>query len=170
LVRAFLEIVREQAFREWRLVIAGDGEGRYVRTLKESVAREDPQGRVSFAGWVEGEDKDALLAGSDLFALISQHENFGISVAEAMRAGRAVVVSDQVQIHDDISAREAGWVTASRLEDVTAALRSAMADAGERKRRGRNGIDLVNDRYAWPVVAESLERLYREVIANARRA
>jgi|GEM_PF-3022746 len=52
----------------------------------------------------------AALAAADVWTLPSRSENFGIAVAEALAAGRAVVVSPGVNIAAEIASAGAGVV------------------------------------------------------------
>ena len=49
--------------------------------------------RVVRLGLVTGNEKVLLLAGASLFALPSEHENFGIAPLEALAAGTPVLLS-----------------------------------------------------------------------------
>src|SRR6185503_11018246 len=62
-------------FSDWRLVIAGDGPPEYVSKLKSKASQCE---RIIFTGWVNGEQKDALLGCASLLALPSHQENFGL--------------------------------------------------------------------------------------------
>ena len=56
---------------------------------------------VLFTGMLEGQQLKAAYACSDVLALVSQKENFGISVAEGLACGRPVVVSEGVDMASD---------------------------------------------------------------------
>jgi glycosyltransferase involved in cell wall biosynthesis len=64
----------------------------YQERLRELVRELGLESRVTFAG--ARRDIPAVMAALDVFALTSRHEGFGRVVAEAMAAGRPVVVSD----------------------------------------------------------------------------
>src|SRR5262249_43994683 len=57
----FLEVTRRPEFGHWRLVVAGDGEARYVAALKRRVERAGGAGRVHFTGWLSGAEKAAAV-------------------------------------------------------------------------------------------------------------
>ncbi|MEE8303977.1 MAG: glycosyltransferase, partial [Candidatus Tectomicrobia bacterium] len=123
---AFLDVGCQEAFRHWRLVVAGDGEGGYVRNLKCLVQERGGDGRVLFTGWLDEPEKVAALQGAALLALPSHHENFGLSAAEALACGVPVLVSTQVNLADEIRRAGAGWVVNLRRLDIRRALEEAL--------------------------------------------
>ncbi|MGH9858078.1 MAG: glycosyltransferase, partial [Acidobacteriota bacterium] len=86
LVKVFSVMSKQEEYKEWKLVIAGDGERDYIANLKQ-LAFEKCGDRVFFAGWLDGVRKAAMLHGAELFALPSFQENFGLSVVEALVCG-----------------------------------------------------------------------------------
>src|SRR5262245_4178824 len=76
-----------------RLLVAGDGDPRYVATLQAAAHDLVEANRVRFAGHLTGEDRRGALGSADAFASTSHSENFGMSVAEAIGAGLPVVVT-----------------------------------------------------------------------------
>jgi glycosyltransferase involved in cell wall biosynthesis len=65
----------------------------YLGRLTALVRELGLDGRVTFAG--ARRDIPAVMAALDLFVLSSRHEGFGRVIAEAMAAGRPMVVSDE---------------------------------------------------------------------------
>jgi glycosyltransferase involved in cell wall biosynthesis len=169
LVEAFGRIGSAEGLRRWRLVIAGDGEPRYVSGLRRLVARHGQSARTLFVGWVEGVDRLAAYRDAALFVLPSQQENFALSVAEAMALGVPVVVSDRVNLADDIRDAGAGWVSGAEPE-LGQALWAALSDKGERRARGLAGRALVRRRFTWSVVARQLLELYRGLVRGREGA
>lgn len=162
LIEAFVSLVRRPQFNGWRLVIAGDGPRDYVSALKEKAASSH---RIMFAGWVEGEQKEALLRNAALLALPSRHENFGLCVVEAMARGVPVLLSPQVNLARDVDAADAGWIV--ERDDLTGGLAAALADDTERERRGKAAY-LFAQRYSWKKTAADLIDLYNEVRCSTR--
>lgn len=83
------------------LLIVGDGE---ERQKLEALAREDAASAadVRFLGFRNQTELPRFFDLCDVFALPSRHEPWGLVVNEAMNAGRAVVVSDDVGCQEDL--------------------------------------------------------------------
>ena len=102
-------------------------------------------------------------------ALTSQHENFGVAVAEAMMCGIPVLVSTQVNLAEDIRRVGAGWITHLDLPSVRAALVEALGSEVERQRRGAAGRVLALERFTWESVARQLVDLYESIAGKTLR-
>lgn len=166
-IAAFHLLAAEPQWRDWSLVIAGDGDERYVDTLRAAAAQGPGRDRISFSGWLDGPARVERLRQSSLFVLPSHQENFGIAVAEAMAVGTPVVVSPDVNLAPDIEAGEAGWIVARDAGDVSLTLAAAMGDEAERARRGARAQQ-VAARFRWPEVAAELSRVYAGLLRTSR--
>jgi glycosyltransferase involved in cell wall biosynthesis len=161
-VEAFASLVREKDFNHWRLVLAGEGSDAFVQKLKDKVSIHQAQHVVFFAGWLEGDDKDAFLRHASLLALPSFQENFGLCVLEAMAVGVPVLVSPQVNLAPDIQAAGAGWTVPIERAGLCQALAEALGDPVESLRRGEAGRELAA-RFGWPRIAALLKNLYESI-------
>lgn len=85
LLQALAELPRD----DWELVLAG--EGRQRAEIEEYILRWKLTPRVRLLG--ERNDIPELLAGADIFLLLSDWEGLPISILEAMRAGLPVIAS-----------------------------------------------------------------------------
>lgn len=162
LVRAFLNAGEPAA--GWELVVAGDGEPSYVDSLRVLVARSDGGHRVTFTGWLRGDEKARALREASLLALPSRQENFGIVVAEAMATGTPVLVSEAVALSRDVVRAGAGWTASLEGDALRAALVEAMASPAELRRRGEAGRTLAATRFRWSAVARHLVAEYTRIL------
>jgi glycosyltransferase involved in cell wall biosynthesis len=151
-----------EGFRQWQLVIAGDGEPGYVSHLRRLSESGPARSRIEFRGWVAGEDRVRLIQRAALYALPSEQENFGISVAEAMACAVPVVVTPGVNLSRDIAAAGAGWVVPRQQPELAAALEHAMSVPDERRRRGQRAAAFVSA-FRWSTVAAQLLGQYDEI-------
>ena len=164
LIRAFAALGDAAETSRWRLVIAGDGDARYVARLRQYAAQSGASARISFPGWVDGRRRHELHRAASLHALPSYQENFGLSIVEAMAAGVPVLAAPGVNLARDIEAAGAGWIADYDVEAVRDALRRAMTDAEERTRRAAAARRLA-ERFRWSAVAPLLAAAYRSAAA-----
>lgn len=151
------------------LVIAGSGSPEEERQVRHWVEVSGLGGRTLWAGFVEGEEKAALLADADLFVLASRDENFGLAAGEALAAGLPVVISDQVSFHSDVVRARAGLVVPCQVEPLAQAIETLLDDAGLRRQMGERGRRLMRERYSWEQVTRELVALYAAVRASEPR-
>jgi glycosyltransferase involved in cell wall biosynthesis len=151
LVEAFLT----GAPRQYRLVVAGPDEENIWEPLRRRWLDSEVAQRVLRVGAVRGEDKVALLAGADLFALPSEHENFGVAALEALASGVPVMLSPHVDLA--AAAATAGFGTVVPL-DVTS-WRERLAQLGAPP-RGDAVRQWVREHYSWDEIATRLVERY----------
>ena len=133
----------------------------YVEAIGQQIKDSAIANCTTLTGFVSGELKLQILQAADLFVLPSYYENFGIAVAEAMMAGKPVVISDQVHIWQDIQGSQSGWVTGCEQRELTQALAEALADDAERRQRGENGRGFAQENYGWAAIAARMIEQYR---------
>ena len=160
LVHAFADAI--EAGLDAHLVLAGPDGGDRAR-IESLVDERRLRSRTTLTGMVSGEEKLALLADSDLFALSSWTENFGIAVVEAMACGLPVAISDRVNLWRSVAEADAGWVAPVASETFRDVLLEALSDSKLRKEKGRRGRALVTKRYAWPRIAPIQVAAYNSV-------
>ncbi|MEM0913069.1 MAG: glycosyltransferase [Planctomycetota bacterium] len=135
------------------LVLAGPGEPTYLAELEALAGRLGLGGRVHFPGMLHGGDRVAALAEAELFCLFSYQENFGIAVLEAMAAGTAVVVSDEVALCTVVDREGVGGVVPMEPGPQAAALRAWLSDDEKRREAGGRGRTLAFQTYDWRAIA-----------------
>lgn len=147
------------------LVIAGGDEDMAEKTrgwLRDAGALE----RTSFTGMISGAERLAALADASMFVLPSYSENFGIAVAEAMLCRLPVVISDQVNIWEEVAAAGAGLVSGCEVGPVADNIASLLADPVRAHAMGEAGRALVLEKYSWDGIAPALEKAYENVVTG----
>jgi glycosyltransferase involved in cell wall biosynthesis len=110
------------------LLIAGDGP---ARVELEALASELGRERTRFLGYVPYPDLPALYAAADLFVHPAREERWGVSVAEAMSCGLAVIASERVGAAADLvkPGRNGYTYRAGDVGALAACIASALAFA-----------------------------------------
>ncbi len=151
-----------------QLVIAGPENDAYGEQVRGWVRERALDAAVRFVGPLHGADVVQAYVDADVFALPSYTENFGMTVVEALACRLPVVISDQVNIHAEVSGAGAGLVTRCDAGEVAQALETLLADADRRSAMGEAGRRLVQARFTWPAIVEALTAEYERVIARHR--
>jgi glycosyltransferase involved in cell wall biosynthesis len=115
-------------------------------------------------GFVEGEQKQLLIQGSNLFALTSHSENFGISVLEALVVGTPVLVTPGVGLATVIRDRELGYVADLNIDAIMQAIDRCLSDPDLAKQMGEQARQFTSEYYNWDRIAAELVGVYRSII------
>ncbi len=157
------------SFDDLWFVLAGSGEAAQERTVTALLEANGVGEWTTRCGFLAGEDKQSALAASDVFALPSLFENFGIVVVEAMGAGLALLLSEEVYIHDVIvdggAAEHCRPCTASCRDG----LRRLLADRARMAAMGARAREVAESRFSIEAAREPLVRLYADVVAGHER-
>lgn len=160
LIDAVPEILRRSPTAH--VVLVGDGELR--QALAERARRLGVDSRVIFTGYRE--DIPALIAGMDVFVLPSLNEGMGRVLVMAMALGKPIVASRVGGVPELLGQGEAGLlVPPADLRALADAICTLLADPVRAKTLGAAGRRRA-PLYSTRVMIESLEKLYREVLAE----
>jgi glycosyltransferase involved in cell wall biosynthesis len=145
------------------LVIVGDGE---ERAALERRAEESKFNGIRFCGFRNQSELPRFFDIASVFVLPSRHEPWGLIVNEAMNAGRAVIVSDEVGSQPDLvtDGVEGCIFAAGDVEALTAALRRVLATPETAARMGERSLERIR---TWDF--EEDVRGLRQAIARATR-
>jgi len=163
LLEAFRDLHAQGRLATWHLVIAGDGEAQYVERLRQITRGTGVEAAVHWVGWLEGAAKSAALAETDLFALTSFQENFGIGAVEAMACGTPVLLSQQVGLASEVLAAGAGWIINLDPAGLRAGLAEATNVPAELEARGIAARTLASERFVWPRIADEWVVAYKKL-------
>jgi glycosyltransferase involved in cell wall biosynthesis len=166
LVPAFQQVCRARP--DARLLIVGHDDDGYEKKVRRWVSERGLDSVVHFVGPLQGVDVSRAYVDADVFVLPSYTENFGMAVVEAMGCGLPVVISDQVNIHHEISESRSGLVTHCDAGEVANAVLSILSDPDLARRMGIAGRRLVEERYSWPHVTQALTTEYERAIARGQ--
>jgi N-acetyl-alpha-D-glucosaminyl L-malate synthase BshA len=148
-----------------RLTLVGDGpEQQATRARVRELGLSD---RVEFTG-----ERDALaeiLARSDVFALSSADESFGLSALEAMSCGTAVVATDVGGVGEVVENGTTGLLSGADDMDAFAAnLKTLLLDRERARSMGLAGRRRAERLFARDTVVLRYESLYRRFAGSPR--
>jgi glycosyltransferase involved in cell wall biosynthesis len=139
------------------LVIAGPDRTGLRQKLERLAERAGVTARTTWPGMLQGDAKWGAFYASEVFALPSHQENFGIAVVEALACGLPVVISNKVNIWREIAADQAGLVHPDTPEGTARALQQWLAlSFAERALMRRRALAAFRERFTVEAMANSL--------------
>ncbi|WP_332449614.1 glycosyltransferase family 4 protein [Methanoculleus sp.] len=155
LVDAAPHLLREHANGQFAFI--GDGQ---MRRGLETRAGSLP---IRFLGRLADPDYVALLNASEIVAIPSRNEPFGLVLLEAWSAGRCVVASDVGGLSENIEHGTDGVKVRPRPDSIAEGLAQVVASPEKSLSMGREGLTKVKKEFQWSHVAERMEASYRKL-------
>lgn len=154
-------VARARSLTQVPVEVVVGGTGPLREELESYVATAGLEG-VSFIGFVDEDDKAALLAGADVVALPSTGgESFGISVVEALAASRGVVLAgDNPGYRTVMEGLEDQLVDATDTETFAALLARHVGDAAARTAASARQVEHAG-RFDVDVIGAQVVEVYR---------
>lgn len=167
LIAAMPEVLERTDGRS-RLLVVGDS---YLRPQIEAQVSSAARRHVRFLGHVPGADLPRWYATGDVFCSpATGNESFGIVLAEAMAAGRAVACSDIPGYRCVVTpGRDAACFPPGDVRALARTLAQLVDDPERRGRLAEAGRRRALD-FAWPRVVDRIEAVYREAVGHRRAA
>jgi glycosyltransferase involved in cell wall biosynthesis len=146
------------------LILAGPDENGYAEKVRGWLKKGGVHKQVTFTGMLLGEDKSAALSISDVFVASSYLESFGMAIVEAMACGKPVVITDRVNIHDEVKTAKAGLVTGCDSASIAQALIAVLKNPGLGLEMGLNGRRLAEEKFTWDIAARGMLGAYQQIL------
>lgn len=162
LIKAFAAIAADHPTLD--LVIAGpDREG--LKPELQAIARKAGiADRIHWPGMIVGPEKYGAYRGATAFVLPSHQENFGIVVAEALSCGCPALISDKVNIWQEIETSGSGLVAPDTLEGTKDMLRRFLdLDASERAAMRLAGPRVFQEKFSIDAASQDFLRTLEEL-------
>lgn len=161
---AALGAIKNQRFT---FVLAGSGSPDYESQIEAQLLAVGIGDRTHRVGFVQGEIKELLLQGSDIFALTSHSESFGLAVLEAIAAGLAIVITPGVPLAPVVEQYQLGCITALETATIARSLQKCLEDLNncqQTKQRHDRARQLILKQYSWGSIASNLSEVYKSIL------
>ncbi|AGY60227.1 glycosyltransferase [Gloeobacter kilaueensis] len=136
LIEAFARVAKTD--EALQLVIAGPDPLGWQDSLRQLAVRLEIASRVHWCGPLAGPLKWAALAAAEIFVLPSHQENFGLSIVEALASGLPVLITDKVNIWQEVKEDGAALVAADTLAGATQLLEGWLGLSLEQREQMRS--------------------------------
>lgn len=163
LIDAFSRIVAIAP--DLHLVIAGPDQVGWRTALEKQAQLLGVAERIHWPGLLQKDAKWGAFYAAEAFILPSHQENFGIAVAEALACGKPVLISNKVNIWEDVVADGAGIVD-DDTADGTHRLLTKWLDLPEndRSKMSQNAYKCFAKRYSMRGAAKAVREIFEREI------
>ena len=146
-----------------KLIIAGNDEEDYQKTLEQIAIKNGVSNRIQFIGSVYNEEKEKLLSGASMLVLPSYSENFGIVILEAMSYGCPVIVTPEVGLADVVAKSGAGLVCEGEPDILGKNINRLLDNPVLGVEMGKMGPRVAQEQFRWAVIARQMEGIYQRL-------
>jgi glycosyltransferase involved in cell wall biosynthesis len=159
LIEAFAQLTTDHC----SLILAG-GTGWLVEELFAKVKSLGLESRITFTGYVPGDELPLWYNAATAFVYPSRYEGFGIPPLEAMACGTPVVTSNAASLPEVMG--DAGLtVDPDDVPGLARAMRRVWDDAALRADLSRRGVERARG-FTWEATARATLESYRRALGN----
>ena len=159
LLKAFAVVARNSSAV---LLIVGKGG---LEKMGNIINSQDLVDRIIITGQVDDDVLKTCYMISDIFVCPSRLEGFGLTVLEAMAAGRPIIASNVGAIPELVSDNENGFlVSAENPNEMAERILGLLSDPDLRERFSRNNLHRVGEGYTWSRSAEITLKVYDRLL------
>lgn len=163
-VELLIEAISRLKDQNVQVIIAGEGEDKYIKQLKKLCIEKKVDHHFTFVGGVYGQRKWDLFAQADLFILPTYSENFGIVVIEALAAGVPVITTKGTP-WEELAVKNCGWWIDLSISNLAETIKRALAlSTREREEMRKNGIELIQKKYNIKAVSLATFDYYQNIV------
>lgn len=162
LLQAAQAVVKD--FRNTQFVISGGGFKQNEEKLRKLARQRGIEDNVSFVGYFPDEKLPDLYAAADIFVLPALYENFPFAILEAQSTGLPVVSTRVGGIPELVIDSQSGLLTEPcDHEQLADALIELLQDSSLAEKLGEKARQLVEEKFAWPLVTSQVVDLYQKI-------
>lgn len=169
LIEAWRAVCKEAEAAGWRLTLAGWDQNNHRAELEQLADQLQIRSSITFLGPQFDADKDRCLAAASAFILPSKSEGLPVSILEAWSWQIPVLMTHECNLPEGVEAG-AAITMAPETDSIAAASRRlfSLTDA-EREAMGLNGRNLVEKRFQWQRIGETMTEVYDWILGRGPR-
>ena len=160
----FVNKKKPELLNSWRIRIAGWGQIDYVEYINHIIKNKGLDSIISFIGPVFNKDKEDEYRNANAFILPSFSEGLPMSVLEAWSYQLPVIMTEHCNLPEGFI-NEAAIKIDPNPDSIANSLISFFNMNNDRmERMGKNGYELVCNKFSWESVADKTLCLYKWVL------
>ena len=147
-----------------KLVVAGTGDKAYENEIKELILSKELTDQIEMIGFVDGVQKQQLLAESQIVCVPSFSEGMPLVSLETMASGTPLLITKSSNV-PEVSEYDCG-LELENNEPKTIAEGVEVLLNSDLSKKAENAVNLVQSKFLWNKVARSLFDEYQKYAKN----
>ena len=160
-IPTLIEAVNKIDKKDIKLVIAGGKSHNFDPKIDEAVKKYNLEDKIIFPGFIDEEDKAAVMKLATIFCFPSFYEGFGIPILEAMSVGTPMIVSD-IAPHREIAQGAILYFDPDNSQELAEKINSVLNDDNLRQDLIQKGSEQVK-KFSWKKTAEKILGIFEEM-------
>ena len=149
----------------FKLLVVGKGRAAHYQNLARQLGIGE---RVLFSGVVDKKNLEHIYTASDLYAMLSKFDTFGLVILEAMAAALPVLVSANVGAKDIVTEGVNGFIVEdTAVIDTIADKFAALLDETKRAAMSQAAFQTAS-RHTWDETAAKVMAIYDDLLQERR--
>jgi glycosyltransferase involved in cell wall biosynthesis len=153
--------LEKNTLSDTKLVIAGGKGYNFDQVIESSIKKYGLDKKVIMPGFVDEEDKAALIKSAEIFVFPSLYEGFGIPILEAMAVGVPAIVSD-IAPHREIAENAVLYFNPSVPRELASKMTGLLDDPTARKKLEDKGLGQAG-KFSWKKTAEKMVKIFKSL-------
>ncbi len=149
--------------KKYKLVIVGK-KGWFYKEIFETVKKFLLEEAVIFTGYVNEEEKQALLLRAFLFVYPSFYEGFGIPILEAMGSGIPVITGNTSSL-PEVAGDAAVLVNPHLWQEISTAMLKLLSNQPLHEKLSQKGLTQAK-KFSWEKTAEKTLELFKKIATD----
>ena len=146
----------------YSLSFAGNGEIDRAKQIANNLGILD---KITFHGWLTGEDKKHLFSTASIFCLPSYAEGFPMAVIDALSYGIPVITTPVGGLPDLLeNNHNILFFTPGNIEELYRSLKNVVDDDSLKLRLSTNGFKIANDTFNITSITHKIDTLYQNLL------
>lgn len=147
---------------DYSLSFAGNGEIDRAKQIASNLGILD---KVTFHGWLSGDDKKDLFSITSIFCLPSYAEGFPMAVIDALSYGIPVITTPVGGLPDLLDNNyNVLFFTPGNVEELHCTLQNVVNDDSLKLLLSNNGFKIANDTFNIISIARKIDELYQQLL------
>lgn len=149
-------------------IIGRIADKKYYREISNLIRSTELKGHINvITDFLNHDDLFKYYSRADLFILLSNFEQFGTVILEAMSCELPIIVSERVGTAEIVEKHNCGILVDPKNEQmITGAILKMVEDETYRNTLGKRGKIAVRDNYTWEHMILNLKNIYEEILSK----